>query len=163
MKNNTLEICYKTISEFYGDRKAHRSKVPYIQHIDEGLKILDSITEDEVVKGAYCLHPILQGDDDFRENWKSEILKDIPRDALVLCMEYRHTANSYLSNSSPFNFIGFSCIEVEQMLIADKVQNEKDFAIHHEDTHPRAKELRTYFDNWEKLLGQDFKSYHKFL
>jgi hypothetical protein len=38
------------------------------------------------------------------------------------------------------------------MLFADKVQNEKDFALYHEGTHARSKELREYFNNWLNIL-----------
>lgn len=41
------------------------------------------------------------------------------------------------------------------MLVADKVQNYKDFSLYHADTHPRAKELERYFQNWFCRLNID--------
>lgn len=41
------------------------------------------------------------------------------------------------------------------MLIADKVQNYKDFRKHHLDTHARADELDFYFKTWLKELDVD--------
>lgn len=41
---------------------------------------------------------------------------------------------------------------VNVMLCADKIQNYKDFLLYHKNTHPRAKELDEYFNNWFKAL-----------
>ena len=56
---------YLAICEFYGERRAKRSGVPYINHIDEGLIVLDAINASVHAKRAYCLHPIFQSDADF--------------------------------------------------------------------------------------------------
>ncbi|MGK0389502.1 MAG: hypothetical protein ACI94Y_002242 [Maribacter sp.] len=68
----------------------------------------------------------------------------------------------YLSNNTVLNFIGFSCNEVKQMLIADKVQNYKDFMLYHYKLHTRSDELYEYFQNWSKLLGIDYKEWTNF-
>ena len=52
--------------------------------------------------------------------------------------------------------------ELRAMLIADKVQNKKDFQLYHQGTHERSKELSEYFDDWLELLGvteEDFYHY----
>ena len=51
--------------------------------------------------------------------------------------------------------LGFSCPEVRLMLIADKVQNYKDFMLHHFMTHKRSNQLYMYFHNWFTLLDID--------
>lgn len=71
---------------------------------------------------------------------------------LLLAMEYRRVANSYLSKDNITSFVGFTTPEIKQMLYADKVQNEKDFALYHEGKHERSKELREYFNNWLNIL-----------
>ncbi len=43
--------------------------------------------------------------------------------------------------------------EVNQMLIADKIQNRKDFELYHQKTHPRNQELQLYFRNWLEKSG----------
>ena len=43
--------------------------------------------------------------------------------------------------------------EVNTMLIADKIQNRKDFELYHEKTHERSIELKEYFSNWLERLG----------
>lgn len=54
---------------------------------------------------------------------------------LLLGMEYRYTANNYLSFKPADDPIHLSPIaEVNQMLIADKIQNRKDFEIYHKGT-----------------------------
>jgi hypothetical protein len=147
-----MRPAYTLIKSYYGDKKAKRSGVLFIKHIDEGLKILDFIKALSIVKDAYCLHPIFQSDEDFNAN-KYKFFKGIPQPAIILAMEYRRVANSYLSKDKVSDFVGFSCIEVKQMLIADKVQNYKDFLIHHYGKHERSSELYEYFHNWFNLLG----------
>jgi hypothetical protein len=150
-KIQKLNLALNTIKAVYGDRVARRSQVPLMNHITEGLQILDMIGAPWVVKQAYCLHPILQSDDDFRRD-KAGVIPMELIDAAILAMEYRWVANSYLSNKKVSDFVGFSCDEVREMLIADKVQNYKDFLIHHKATHPRSQELDEYFNNWFELL-----------
>lgn len=142
---------YKIISKFYGDETAKRSGVKLINHINEGLYYLvhDKKASQNVLD-AYCLHPIFQTLDN-----PMDYVKDynISSEVINLCYQYKWTANSYLSTMKIDDFIGFPNEDVKDMLWADKVQNEKDFSIYHEDTHPRSKELRQYFDNWlNKLL-----------
>ncbi len=71
-------------------------------------------------------------------------------------MEYRSVANEYLSHRTIAHVdeIRLSPLpEVNQMLIADKVQNCKDFELYHKATHPRSAELDLYFNNWLRRLG----------
>lgn len=133
----------------YGERTAARSQVPLMQHIDEGLTVLRLIGASELAQRAYCLHPLVQGDEDLRQSLDQLVGCD-PR-AVALAMEYRQVASAYLSHhpSRPAEEIGLSPLEaVNQMLVADKVQNYKDFLIHHRATHPNAVRLEEYFRQW---------------
>jgi len=146
---------YKRISQFYGTRKAERSQVPLIQHIDEGLQILAWLNASDWAMQAYCLHPVLQSDADLLANWQADF-GQTDSQTLILCMEYRKTANAYLSKReiASIQEIELSPIEeVNQMLVADKVQNFKDFRRYHAQTHPRAEVLNQYFLNWLERLG----------
>lgn len=147
---------YELIAKHYGSKRANRSGVLLINHIDEGLKILESIDASEVVKDAYCLHPLLQSNEDFNNN-KEGVIPGNLVDAAILAMEYRRVANSYLSKDNIDDRVPISCNGVRQMLIADKVQNYKDFLIYHKDTHERSEELDIYFNNWFFLLGVDYQ------
>jgi hypothetical protein len=142
---------YKLISKYYGNKTAKRSGVKLINHIDEGIEILKSINASQDTIDAYCLHPILQSDEDFISNLNLNF-EGISAKVLLLTMEYRRVANSYLSKDDISSFVGFTTLEIKHMLYADKVQNEKDFVLYHEKTHARSKELRKYFDNWLNLL-----------
>ena len=151
---------YLAIAAAYGDRTTARSGVPLINHIKEGLYVLDCIGADLATKQAYCLHPI------FQENvslgvLSSEQVERFNRWALVLVMEYRNVANAYLSSrviSSLDEIVLSPLPQVQAMLIADKVQNRKDFDAYHKGTHPRSNELDQYFRNWFARLGvsEDF-------
>ncbi len=157
---------YGLVSSYYGDQKAKRTGVYLMNHIDEGLAILEWIGASETAKKAYCLHPIFQNDTDLFKNY-SKPLTNVNGQALIAVMEYRAIANAYLSNRHIENLdeIKTSILtDVNDMLIADKIQNRKDFELYHKDTHPRSKELQYYFMNWMAVLGitedqyQDFKN-----
>ena len=45
------------------------------------------------------------------------------------------------------------------MLVADKVQNYKDFLIHHRATHPNADRLEAYFRQWLQRLGVSIEQF----
>lgn len=86
-------------------------------------------------KRAFCLHPRLLADEDLRRS-DEEGVSTLSDDSavLVLALEYRNIANATLS---PRLFAGADDIplspveEVNDMLRADKVQNWKDFVLHH--------------------------------
>lgn len=156
---------YKAIVGYYGDERAKRSNIPYINHIDEGLIILDEINASCYVKEAFCLHPIVQTDEDLAKAFqKDSVLYRYPIDlySLSLAMEYRWIANGYPSGRIIVSLLEVKLSplsEVQQMLIADKVQNRKDFELYHKNTHPRAKELELYFHNWLTVLGISEQQY----
>jgi len=152
-----FEGCYEAISEFYGNRCARRSGVPLINHIDEGYTILKALGADEYTKQAFYIHPLLQDDKELVKNY----CRLFPVRPMVLAMEYRSVANEALAHHqkkasqirlSPLN-------EVNQMLIADKVQNRKDFLIHHSKTHENRTFLDWYFKQWLIALGIDDDRY----
>lgn len=148
-------IEYKLISAHYGGRVAQRSQVPLINHINEGLTVLDNINNaTEQAKRAFCLHPLLQHDDDLKMNY-STVGNVCNAYVVMLAMEYRSVANEFLSDKiHSGNEIRLSpLLEVNDMLIADKVQNYKDFLTYHCGTHPRSFELSRYFNQWIMTLG----------
>ncbi|GAB4212529.1 MAG: hypothetical protein OHK0022_48480 [Roseiflexaceae bacterium] len=158
---------YQAIRTFYGERRTQRTGVLYIQHINEGLLVLEAIGATLAARRAYCLHPIVQGDTELAAAFLPDsVLHQYPIDlyALALAMEYRSVANSYLSQRTiaSLDDIRLSPLdEVQQMLVADKVQNRKDFERYHRDTHPRARELDTYFRNWLAVLGVSEQRYEE--
>lgn len=157
-------IEYKLISEYYGNDRAKRSGVQLINHIDEGLAILEWIGASETSKKAYCLHPILQSDEALEKNYNF-IFPLVDSSTLIATMEYRSVANEYLSKRiiNDISEIRLSPLkDVNNMLIADKIQNRKDFEIYHFGTHPRSVELDKYFKNWLIRLDISEEVYQNF-
>ena len=150
---------YKLIANHYGDKCAKRSGVPLINHINEGLVVLTAIGAVETTKRAFCLHPLLQADADLQENY--HICSSIDPYVLLLAMEYRNIANAYLSDKITTDWpLKLSPIlEVNEMLIADKVQNYKDFLTYHYGTHARSNELDRYFNKWLDSLSVNHWQY----
>lgn len=147
---------YIAIQRHYDDRVAERSRVPYMHHIDEGIAVLKTIGASEAALRAYCIHPLVQADRDLVTfaGRLDEVTAD--RYVLLLALEYRNIANATLSHRAiesaadiPLSPLG----EVNDMLVADKVQNRKDFLLHHAETHPRRRELDRYFRLWLERLG----------
>lgn len=148
---------YQLVSEFYENKKAQRSKVPYMNHIDEGLGVLYDIGASEWAMKGYCLHPLFQMGPDLVNN-RVFFEKVNPR-SLALAMEYRNIANGYLSRRkiSSLEDIDLSPLkDVNDMLIADKVQNYKDFLKYHDGEHERSTQLHAYFQNWFDRLEIDY-------
>lgn len=140
---------YKFITDYYGNKVAKRSQVPLINHINEGVKILQYRDVEYHTITAFCIHPIIQADIDFANNVYN--LKGCLPYSLIFAIEYRNIANQYLSyrEISSINEINLSPItEVNDMLVDDKIQNYKDFIIYHKATHARSMQLDIYFNNW---------------
>lgn len=147
---------YSVINEFYGDKKAFRSGVHLMNHIDEGLYILKKIEASIDAQKAYCLHPIIQSDEALLENINLLNATNISKIALINAIEYRSVANEYLSTRkiNSIDEIRLSPLkDVNDMLIADKIQNYKDFELYHKETHPRSTALTEYFENWLQRLN----------
>ena len=165
---------YKAIQAYYGDRRARRSGVLLMNHIDEGLLIMrrqyesrtwnghadiGKLSQDQFIDAckAFCLHPLLQ-DADPQHMFLEPLLADsnISSRVIAYAMEYRNIANAYLS---PRIINGICDIELGSvpavllMLMGDKIQNYKDFLLHHACSHARASELNQYFTNWLIRLG----------
>lgn len=144
---------YFAIQKYYGNRKARRSQVPLINHINEGLIILKELEADLDTQKAFCLHPMFQEDVELLINFVD--FRHYSSNVVALVMEYRNIANLYLSNrkiNSLDEIDGPLLLETHQMLVADKIQNYKDFCKYHKWTHPRAIELESYFKNWLQKL-----------
>lgn len=154
-----------TIEEFYGNRTAARSGVPLMNHINEGVRILEAIGAHPTAIEAYRLHPMYQNDNDLGDNYYK--LVKLPQLVVLYVIEYRNIANASLSdivkkthwvdNDSTLSLdrpIKISPLEqVNKMLIADKVQNWKDFKQFHLGKHVRSDELDFYFRSWFRALG----------
>ena len=144
---------YQAIKNFYGDRVALRSQVPLMNHINEGLKILEAIGAAADAMAAYCLHPLLQNDAELRTVGMEYAKEQRPLRPVILAMEYRRVANAYLAHCDTSKIILSEFKEVNDMLIADKVQNRKDFLRYHYGTHQNSARLNEYFQAWLIALG----------
>lgn len=141
---------YKLVENFYGDGQAQRSKIYFMNHIDEGILILNKINASDSAKAGFCLHPLVQDSPNLGKTFQ-ELSEKVNAYNLGLSLEYRNIANQYLSKRSitSLDEIELSPLkEVNDMLIADKIQNYKDFILYHRGTHPRSNELENYFNNW---------------
>ena len=155
----TLEsIEYQLIREFYAEREAARSKVPLMNHINEGLIVLDMIGAHDCSMKAFCLHPMVQDDQPLKKHY-IHIQNVCSSLVIMMAMEYRNVANIGLLGGvqqlSPLS-------EVNDMLIADKVQNRKDLELYHMDSHPRADILLDYFKNWLNVLSVSEDTYQQY-
>lgn len=156
---------YQLIKGIYGTQTAQRSGVPLMHHIDEGLQILAWENADWLTQQAYCLHPVFQADDALAAHFAPINYANLPPQALILVMEYRNIANQYLSVRSIASIADIALSPLPQvnlMLIADKIQNRKDFERYHQATHPRSKALTQYFSNWLQRLGVSEQKYRAY-
>lgn len=153
MYSEETRYCYSLIEEYYRGKRAKRSGVPYMNHINEGLVVLKHIRASDLACAAYCIHPIVQDDDSLQDNMRK--VSSVRWDVLLTAMEYRNVANRGLSCyqvDNPESIYLGPLPDVWNMLIADKVQNRKDFLVYHFGTHPKSIELDRYFRNWLRAL-----------
>jgi len=129
--------------------------------------VLDLIGASQLSKEAYCIHPIVQDDKAIAAAFEagSALMRfRISPLALVLAIEYRWIANSYLSQrrvTDPIQVKLSPRPEVQEMLVADKVQNRNDFELFHKGKHPRSKHLIHYFKMWMRVLGVTESKYRQ--
>lgn len=144
-----------TIENYYKNKKADRSNVPLVNHIHEGLAILDAVNASVQTKKAFCLHPLIQN------NITTFDMSNISPRALYLAELYSQKANSYLCKPETdyvatfqdvYNLVGILNEDITLMLYADKIQNKKDFMLYHKDIHERSCELEHYFNLWIAFL-----------
>lgn len=165
---NSLE--YSLISKFYEGKKAERSGVPYMQHIDAGLDIMQIHGSSELAARAFCVHPLFQDNQPLLTNMfeSDKSILDLNPCVIVLAMEYRRAANAYLCKPHTDEWtyldlrdhVGWLMPDVAEMLIADKMQNREDFDTHHLGKHERSAQLSDYFETWLLYLtvkGDDGK------
>lgn len=154
---------WKAIAGHYGNRVAERSSIPLINHIIEGVNVLEALGASRLTSQAFMLHPLIQDQVAFDQHMHSLMYNhSFSRPTLVLVLEYRRAANAYLCKPHTDSW-GLDAIEAQvgplrvgdalrEMLIADKWQNQKDFRARHLGTHPRSDQLEAYFKNWQELL-----------
>ena len=161
-----LSYAISLITDFYGDKRAKRSGVPLLNHVKEGAFLLNGLGAPEACIVAFILHPMFQPDSDLSKNF--HILANLDSLVVACILEYRNIANASLSKMvyrdysrdwAPLSLkrpIKLSPLGgVNQMLVADKVQNYKDFLKYHRGTHERSDELEFYFNEWFRALGID--------
>jgi hypothetical protein len=164
---------YKLIQQKYQGKVAQRSGVSYMNHIIEGAFILQQIygTDEELLE-AYCLHPIFQSDkllSQLLAGDSTDLARISPR-VIVLGMEYRRVANSYTINNKvrkPENIEIGALDKVHKMLVADKIQNKKDFMkymyLQHDCSACQkvSEHSVQYFDSWLARLSISQKMYEE--
>lgn len=154
MENIYESVEYSLIRLFYLDKKAKRSDNYYMKHINEGLEILKQVyTANIDAQKAFCLHPLIQADDDFVRN--ISVLYRVPNisvKAIIFAMEYRSVANAFLPrNLNTANPYLSPIDEVNIMLKADKIQNYLDFNQNREK-YLNEVQLDLYFKEWFSVL-----------
>jgi len=157
---------YQMVKHFYADQTAKRSKIPLINHIDEGMKLLEYFNADDYTIAAYAVHPLVQDNEIRQKQIDNGIVATIDPTVLKLAYDYSTIANDYLCRNNTDNYdyrtimniiaghINHGCdSRALIMLKADKAQNRKDFEIAHLGTHPRSDQLHEYFKKWLNVLG----------
>lgn len=160
---------YNAIQDYYSGKSAERSRLPYMNHIDEGIVILDILRAPYMAIEAFCLHPLFQGDEQLKKFYNNKELHALMGSRVMqLVMEYRNVANNFLpiANTLSYKEPKLSPIEnVNWMLLADKIQNYKDFLKYQRHPHMGLKptmskekwdNLDLYFQRWLQVLAPNF-------
>lgn len=148
---------YRIIETYYGNTQARRSGLYYMNHIDEGLALFSKWFSEDIIRDAYCLHPIYQ---DGNESGFSYMSDTHSHKVLELTRDYAIIANSYLPQKGKIEDIPRLDYKLRALLSADKIQNRKDFELYNQN-HPNYKDLALYFRNWFDTLEITEEEYEK--
>lgn len=124
-----------------------------MNHIDEGIAILRKLAADKDVIKAWILHPLFQTD---LENFQNRNYGNLKLDIRVVTLghAYRELANSFLPKDYRNSAPKVEPKEIYQMLLADKIQNSKDFYFNTGIEACRREELDIYFGKWRLALDR---------
>jgi hypothetical protein len=161
----TLE--YATSKALLSGQFSKRTKVDYFEHIREGVKILKIIEpaktpETLAIQQAFCLHPLIQSDEEFQRNYR--LLQSFRQEVVILTMEYRWVANQGIRSIVKNNgwTVKLSCLEsVNKMLVSDKIQNRKLFLSNYPKENEDYSDIDTYFKVWLNALGITENEYQR--
>ncbi len=145
---------YDMIQQYYHNQKAKRSRVWLMNHIDEGLLVINKLGGSIDAQLGYCLHPMIQNDQDLKANYDF-VVANASTVAIGYALEYRNIANQYLSHKVVEQVPTSALDQVNLMLCGDKIQNYKDFILYHRGTHQNSEVLDQYFQRWLKHLNID--------
>ena len=160
--NKLTDPNYLAIAESFKGKTAERTSLPYMNHIDEGLRVLDALDATLVTKQAFCLHPLVQLDTVLiNEITSVGYINTATPQAILLAMEYRNCLNKISSKSVISKFSPRFVEKLQSriktfpglyhMAVADKIQNNKDFTENYIDgssKHANYKGLTRYFNFW---------------
>jgi len=150
---------YRLVEAVFGDECDERTGQYKMNHIDEGLAVLTYLGASKRAKRAYCLHPLVQDDASLSKYFDaiSGALDSIAGGgtSLALAMEFRNRANAGLPEAamSACGPLTSPLAEVNHMLIADKVQNLKDFEAFQVDSPVSRDWLANHYARWLEELG----------
>lgn len=151
---NTPE--YNIIENIYSEKYSKRTGVNYMNHIDEGLIILNKLSASLDAKLGYIIHPIFQSDEELKRCYNHTSLTNISPQSLINALEFRNIINNYskFRTIKDFDEIKLSPLkDVNFMVAADIIQKRKDFEQYHIHTHEHSQQLIIYFNNWLKRLN----------
>lgn len=153
---------YIQIRKFYAGRTCKRTGVAHIEHIDQGLRILDDLNAPQDTKRAWCLHPLAQavtsGSDRKDKNVGAYLLgRWRNRVAATRAFDYALSADQVLSRDPLHRFDNIvkpTLASTYMMLVADKIQNYHHFESEWDSFDPQDRyRLSTYFDRWHDVLS----------
>lgn len=147
-----LDRAKDLVATFYGAKTSRRGAIPLMNHIDQGLLIMQERGSDEAAQAAFCLHPMVQNDEELSANFEVILSKGFNSKTLAYLFEYRNIANQGLRGATNPDLLNIPLSGVFEMLVADKVQNRYSFEKYHLNTHPHRTELGDYFAAWLKRL-----------
>lgn len=164
-----LATAEEFIFSVYGNKRAKRSSVPLINHILEGYIILNllGLSVDDTEQ-AYALHPVFQSGKandlialtEYTQNRNTNI---ITANTVLNAQTYAIIANSLLYTEFASGGLVPSELYrskiVKNMLIADKVQNYKDFRLYHK-TH-KNQDLADYFKYWLESMSMSIEAFEQ--
>jgi hypothetical protein len=150
---------YEKIYEYYGDRRANRSGVRLMDHVEQGTRLLQTMGAGRDRISAFYLHPIFQD----AEAYAAFVPQGHDPWVLMLATDYRYVANAYLPKHPSQIPQASELWRVNQMLIADKVHNRWQFEKYLRGKIPNSDRLDEYFAQWLTALTVNENQYNEYI
>jgi len=139
---------YTYINDLLGNSINKQTHDLRINQIEEGLAILNILNAPNLVRKAYCLHMLFESDEALSKSMELNRMPHTDPKSVLLAMEFRNIIKTRINGKIKLSPLS----EVNQMILAAKIQRYKTFEILYKGEKPHSDEIERDYQLWIKRL-----------
>lgn len=157
---------YKAILEHLKYRCDTLSGITHINHIDEGIQILEVICAPRYLYNAakaFCLHPMVSHDLSLVNNIVEVCSSGFDTTAILYAMEFRKTIASWPNHRTEGEPSISPLIAINKMITADIIQHKSHFLRYSgvpEGSDPSTNSELRFYNDWLRTLAIDEEAFY---